>query len=187
MNSRLLVVAGLTASLLVPTFASVPLASAQTRDLSRVRILAVAPFADYDPTTRPLAERGAVRLSNLLRGGPFQIIEAQRVATEMERAGVRPPDLISPSRTVELGMRLGADAVLTGRVVQIYQELERERSDNGGGSFSLESRVAIDVRILEVGTRLILLQEEFRCNVPFLAFEAMECVVRAVAGRLRTR
>ncbi|MGH2373734.1 MAG: hypothetical protein ACRDIC_09735 [bacterium] len=159
-------------------------AAAQSRDLSRVRILAVAPFADDDPTTRPLAEHGATRLSALLQGGRFQIIEAVRVAAEMERAGVTPPSLISPTQTVTLGMRLGADAVLTGRVVQIYQERQRERA-NGPGGFYVESRVAIDVRVLEMSTRLILLQEEFRCALPFLAVEAMECVVREVAARLR--
>ncbi|MGH2403988.1 MAG: hypothetical protein ACRDGN_05915 [bacterium] len=158
--------------------------AAQVRDLSRVRILAVAPFADDDPTTRPLAERGAARLSALLQGGRFQVIEAARVAAEMERAGVKAPSLISPTQTVTLGMRLGADAVLTGRVVQIYQERQRERS-NGGGGFHLESRVVVDVRVLEVSTRLILLQDEFRCTLPFLAAEAMECVVREVAARLR--
>ena len=158
--------------------------AAQSRDLSRVRILAVAPFADDDPTTRPLAEQGAVRLSALLQGGRFQIIDAVRVAAEMERAGVKAPALISPTQTVMLGMRLGADAVLTGRVVQIFQERLRERADGPGG-FHLESRVVIDVRVLEVGTRLILLQEEFRCTLPFLAVEAMECVVRDVAARLR--
>ncbi|MGH2400597.1 MAG: hypothetical protein ACRDF6_12220 [bacterium] len=158
-------------------------AGAQVRDLSRVRVLAVAPFADDDPTTRPLAERGSARLSALLQGGRFQIIEAARVAVEMDRAGVRPPSLISPTQTVTLGIRLGADAVLTGRVVQIYQERQRERS-NGGGGFHLESRVVIDVRVLEVSTRLILLQDEFRCTLPYLAVEAMECVVRDVAARL---
>ncbi|HET8680209.1 MAG TPA: hypothetical protein VFM39_08805 [bacterium] len=158
--------------------------AAQSRDLSRVRILAVAPFADDDPTTRPLAEHGAVRLSALLQGGRFQIIDAARVASEMERAGVKAPALISPTQTVTLGMRLGADAVLTGRVVQIFQERQRERT-NGPGGFHLESRVVIDVRVLEVSTRLKLLEDEFGCTLPFLAVAAMECVVREVAARLR--
>jgi hypothetical protein len=158
--------------------------AAQSRDLSRVRILAVAPFADDDPTTRALAEHGAVRLSALLQGGRFQIIDAARVAAEMDRAGVKAPALISPTQTVNLGTRLGADAVLTGRVVQIFQERLRERADGPGG-FHLESRVVIDVRVLEVSTRLKLLENEFGCTLPFLAAAAMECVVREVAARLR--
>ncbi len=158
--------------------------AAQSRDLSRVRILAVAPFADDDPTTRALAEHGAVRLSALLQGGRFQIIDATRVAAEMDRTGVKAPALISPTQTVNLGTRLGADAVLTGRVVQVFQERQRERADGPGG-FHLESRVVIDVRVLEVSTRLKLLENEFGCTLPFLAAAAMECVVREVAARLR--
>ncbi len=172
------------AGLIILTVGTGGSAIAQTRDLSRIRVLAVAPFSDDDPTTRPLADHGAARLSTLLVGGRFQIIEAARVAAEMERAGVTPRSLISPTQTVAIGMRLGADAVLTGRVVQIFQERLRERSDGGGG-FSLESRVVVDVRVLEVSTRLILLQDEFRCTLPFFADAAMECVVREVAARLR--
>lgn len=157
-------------------------ALAQTRDLSRVRILAVAPFADDDPTTRPLRQQGAARLSDLLKGGPFQIIETARVAAEMGQTGVSAADLISPSRTVALGMQLGADAVLTGRVVQIFQD--SDPAEEGGGT-SIEGRVTIDVRILEVRTRFIVLQEEVRCTVPGRAADAMECVVREVAARLR--
>jgi hypothetical protein len=39
--------------------------------------------------------------------------------------------------------------------------------------------------VLEVGSRLILLREEFRCTVPGLMAEAVECVVREIAARLR--
>ncbi|MGH2400598.1 MAG: hypothetical protein ACRDF6_12225, partial [bacterium] len=55
-----------------------------------------------------------------------------------------------------------------------------------GGTLTVMGRVAVDVRVLEVGTRFILLQDEFRCTVPGLAVEAMECVVREVVARLRT-
>ena len=158
-------------------------ATAQPRDLSRVRVLAVAPFADDNPLSRPLAESGAVRLSELLRGGRLQVIDAARVSAQMKTLGVQATDLISPSRTVALGHSLGADAVLTGRVVQIFQEISRERSD-GGVTFSIESRAVVDMRILEVGTRLILWQEEMACSMPSLAAVAMECLVRQVAARL---
>jgi hypothetical protein len=157
-------------------------AAAQTRDFSRVRILAVAPFGDENPLSRPLAESGAVRLGDLLRGGRFQIIDARRTAEQMRVQGVKATDLISPSRTVALGTALGADAVLTGRVVQIFQEVEREEDDPI--SFAIESRVVVDLRILDVGTRLILWQEEMACSVPARAAVAMECLVRLAAARV---
>ena len=148
-------------------------AAAQSRDLSRVRILAVAPFGDENPLSRPLAESGAARLSTLLRGGRFQIIDAGRTAEQMRQQGVKATDLISPSRTVALGSALGADAVLTGRVVQIFQEFIREQ-DRG---VAVEGRAVVDLRILEVGTRLILWQEEMACSVASVAALAMECLV----------
>lgn len=155
-------------------------AGAQTRDFSRVRVLAVAPFGDDNPLTRPLAEAGARRLSELLRGGRFQVIDAGRASDALRQQGVRPIDLISPTRTVALGSALGADAVLTGRVVQIFQEFHRERETG----FAVEGRVVVDLRILEVGTRLILWQEEMACSVPGTAAWAMDCLVRQVAARI---
>jgi len=156
--------------------------NAQSRDLSRVRILAVAPFGDENPLSRPLAEAGAARLSALLRGGRFQIIDAGRTAEQLRLQGAKATDLTSPSRTVALGAALGADAVLTGRVVEIFQEFTRER-DSG---FTVEGRAVVDLRILEVGTRLILWQEEMACSVSAVAAVAMECLVRRVAARVTT-
>ncbi|MGH7416362.1 MAG: hypothetical protein ACREKB_01095 [Candidatus Rokuibacteriota bacterium] len=154
--------------------------AAQSRDLSRVRILAVAPFGDENPLSRPLAESGSARLSALLRGGRFQIIDAGRTAEQLRLQGAKATDLISPSRTVALGAALGADAVLTGRVVQIFQEFTRERESG----FTVEGRAVVDLRILEVGTRLILWQEEMACSVSAVAAVAMACLVRQVAARV---
>ncbi len=157
-------------------------AALTARDFSRVRVLAVAPFADENPLSRPLAESGAARLSDLLRGGRLQVIDAARTSVQMKSLGVQATELISPSRTVALGASLGADAVLTGRVIYIQQEINRERAN--GATFSIESRAVVDMRILEVGTRLILWQEEMACSVPSIASAAMECLVRQVAARV---
>jgi hypothetical protein len=173
---HILVLAMLLGVALLP--APLPPVSAQARDFSGVRILAVAPFGDDNPLTRPLAEAGARRLSELLRGGRVQVIDAGRAADALRQQGVRPVDLISPTRTVALGSALGADAVLTGRVVQIFQEFHRE------SGFYIEGRVVVDLRILEVGTRLILWQEEMGCAVPGTAALAMECLVRQAAARI---
>jgi hypothetical protein len=142
----------------------------------------VAPFADDNPLSRPLAESGAARLSELLRGGRLEIIDTARVFAQMKSLGVQATELISPSRTVALGASLGADAVLTGRVIHIQQEINRERANSA--TFSIEGRVVVDMRILEVETRLILWQEEMACYVPSIAAVAMECLVRQVAARI---
>ncbi len=157
-------------------------AGATRPDLSKVRILAVAPFADEVALSKFLADQGSARLSELLKRGPFQIVDSSRVADALTRLGLTAAELISPTRTVEVGRAVGADAVLTGRVTFVQQE--RERDDDRLGLTSIESRVDVDIRILEVGTRLILFQDDFVCHVAFLAPAAMECVVRDVASRI---
>ncbi|MGQ0551421.1 MAG: hypothetical protein ACT4PY_17315 [Armatimonadota bacterium] len=133
-------------------------AAAQTRSLSGVRVLAVAPFADDNPETRQIAEQGSIRLGEILKRGRFQVIEPARVAEEMKRLGIGPSDLVSPTRAIALGQSLGADAVLTGRVVQI-------RRDKGlTPGFGAEARMTVDVRILDVASRLKLFQQEVTCS-----------------------
>ncbi|MDR7483608.1 MAG: hypothetical protein QN183_14785 [Armatimonadota bacterium] len=150
-------------------------------DLSRVRVLAVAPFLDEDPLTRPLTAAAAARLALLLRRAPFQVIGPSMAAAAMaeERMGLR--DLVSPSRSIALAQRLGADAVLTGRVI----EVDQGRSGRPGhGAMGFEAKARIDFRVLDAGTRLKLLEEEIACAGRPLAADALECVVQALAARL---
>lgn len=133
-------------------------AAAQTPSLSSVRVLAVAPFADDNPETRPVAEQSSVRLGEILKRGRFRIIEPARVGEEMKRLGIAPSDLVSPTRAIALGTSLGADAVLTGRIVQIT----RDKGLSPG--FAAEARVTVDLRVLDVASRLKLFQQELTCS-----------------------
>lgn len=169
--------------LVLATAAGAPVV-AQPGGLSQVRILAVAPFSDDNPLNRRLADYGAAQLSELLKGGPLQIIDASRVAAELQRQGVTATDLISPSRTIALGTALGADAVLTGRVTELFQEVNCARSVGEFGN-SIEGRASVDIRILEVKTRLKLFEDEMFCSVPALAAVAMDCVARRTASRVK--
>ncbi|MGQ0568199.1 MAG: hypothetical protein ACT4P5_01510 [Armatimonadota bacterium] len=155
----------------------------QRPDLSRVRVLAIAPFADEVALSRAVADWGAARLSELAARGSFQVVSSARVAEEMKRLGIGSRDLISPTQTVTLGRQVGADAVLTGRVTHVLTE--RDASTMGDRPFGpLMSRVDVDVRVLEVSTRLILFQDSFICQAPGVPVFAMDCVVRDVAARL---
>jgi len=160
-------------------------AAAGPPDLARVRILAVAPLADEAPLSRALAEQASAYLSDLARRGPFQVVSASRTLQEMRLLGWSPADLISPARTATLGTRVGADAVLTGRIIEVLQEFERERP--GPRVATIYSRVVVDVRILEVVSRLNLWQEEVACEQAAPARAAMDCVVRMIASRLGAR
>lgn len=160
-------------------------AGAPRPDLSQVRVLAIAPFADEVALSKFLADWGAARLSELLKPVPFQVVGPSRVAEAMKRLGLAPASLVSPTRTIELGREVGADAVLTGRVTWVLRESERERDPQGRPLGSgVVSRVDVDVRILQVGTRLILFQEDFICVVPSTEQVAMDCAMRDVARRI---
>jgi hypothetical protein len=162
----------------------VPSVAAQRPDLTRVQVLAVAPFDDevYVPD---LVKWGPARLSELIGRGSFRVIPSSAVADAMKRLGLGPRDLTSPSRTIDLGKTVGADAVLTGRITYALRERGDGRDSTSmlfGGSG--ESRVDVAIRILEVSTRLKLLEEQFSCQVGGLLQTAMDCVMRDVALRL---
>jgi hypothetical protein len=163
-------------------------ASAQGRfDPSRVRVLAIAPFADDASLSRPVADYGARRLGELLGGRGYQVIPASRVASEMGRLGIGPRELISPTKTWTIGQALGADAVVTGRVVHFFEERD-DAGDDGGRSFGFAvTRVDVDIRVLDINSRVNLFQNTFMCTRPWPTYAAMECVVRDVASILGGR
>lgn len=136
---------------------TVPVA-AQTPSLSGIRVLAVAPFADDNPDTRQVAEHGSASLGEILKRGRFRVIQPARVGEEMKRLSIAPSDLVSPTRAITLGASLGADAVLTGRAVQIT------RDKGFAPGFGAEARITIDVRVLDVASRLRLFQQEVTCS-----------------------
>jgi hypothetical protein len=158
-----------------------PVAAQARLDLSRVRVLAVAPFADDVALSRQVADYGASRLSELVAGRAFQVIPTSRVADEMRRLGIGARELISPTKTWTLGQALGADAVLTGRVTHFMHDREEPAHEGGflGGGVT---RVDVDVRLLDVTTRVNLFQNTFICQRPWPSHAAMECVVRDVAA-----
>lgn len=159
-------------------------AAPQRVELPGVRALAVAPF--YDEWYAPdLAQYGPARLTELLQRGPYRVVPPSAVAEAMMRLRVTARDLISPSRTVELGTMVNADAVLTGRITYALREKPGPREDtnriaDGGAG----SRVDVDIRILDIRTRLKPLEEQFSCQLEGSLRAAMDCVVRDAASRL---
>jgi hypothetical protein len=174
-------VAVILCAALLTVFTALPTV-AQTRDVSGVRVLAIAPFSDENPLNRRIAIFGATRLSELLKGGRLQIVDAGLVAAELRRQSLAPTDLISPSKTIAVGIAVGADAVLTGRILEVLQEPAAGLS--GDEITSIEGRVTVDIRILDVKTRLKFFEGEVYCSVPALVPVAMECVARRTAARV---
>jgi hypothetical protein len=179
-TARALILVSLLALLALPVAGH---AAAQRADLSRVKILAVAPFSDDVSFTRPLADWGAARLGELAARGRLQVVPPARVAEAMQRLGISRSELISPTKTITVGQAVGADAVVTGRIVFANTERDRDFIDGPLGG-PLVSRLDVDVRVLEVGTRLKLFEDLFICEVASHPMYAMECIVRDVASRL---
>jgi hypothetical protein len=170
------------AALLVIVAAGLPApASAQRRlDLSHVRVMAIAPFADDVSLSRGIADYGAGRLSELVAGRGYQVIPAARVAQEMRRLGIGTRELISPTKTWTIGQALGADVMVTGRVIHFMHD--RDDTGDDGRSFGVGlTRVDVDIRVLDVHSRVNLFQNTFICQRPWPTYAAMECVVREVA------
>lgn len=155
-------------------------------DPSRVRVLAIAPFADDVALSRQIADYGANRLIQLVAARGYQVIPASRVAAEMQRLGIGARELISPTKTWMLGQALGADAMVTGRVTLLQQDAEDLGNDAGVRGFA-HTRVDVDVRVLDVHSRVNLFQSTFICSRPWPSHAAMDCVVRDVASTLAGR
>jgi hypothetical protein len=153
-------------------------------DLSKVHVLAIAPFADEAALSRPLADYGAARLGELMKRGGFQIVDSSRVAEEMKRLGITSRDLISPAKTFALGTQVGADAIITGRVTQLVTEAYDLGVGDRPRGGPITSRVDVDIRLLDVGSRVNLFQDTFICDTLGLPANAMECAVRDAVARL---
>jgi hypothetical protein len=149
--------------------------------LADVRVVAIAPFSDEVALSEGVARYGGARLSELLRDQPFLVVPAGRAAEELQRLGMTPSELLSPTKTWMLGQALVADAVVTGRVVHLMQDRE-----GAGHRFPglVVTRLDVDVRVLDVRRRINLFQRTFTCVRPWPAQAAMECVVRDVASIL---
>jgi hypothetical protein len=173
----------LTTALLLPVIARPAAVSAQRPNLSSVRVLAIAPFAD-DVYVPVLARWGAGRLADLLGRAPFRVVSAPDVANAMRRLGLAPRDLTSPSRTVELGRAVGADAVLTTRVTHALREREGGHENDNRLFDGTGSRVDMGFRVLDVNTRTKLFEEEFTCQLSGILERAMECVLRDAVSHL---
>lgn len=147
-------------SLFAPSLASQPARPA----LSNVKVVAVAPFADDVGMQDWLARWAAVRLTELIPRPVFQVVPFDQAEHGLREMRITPAALIGLTPSAELGRRLGADAVITGRLTQADLEqvplfllpLPPAQRPEGPP----EAFVTIDLRIVIVATRQVVLQTE---------------------------
>lgn len=135
-------------------------------------------------------------LPQLLAGTPaLRLIAGDPVRAALRTHGWRSPDMVSLTRSVELGLALGAQRVVTGRWITAEVALLPDGPPSGTGrpihSEGL-ARAGVDVRVVEVADRRVILHDVFRGYAfgppsRFLLLQAAEEALRnfvVAAGRL---
>jgi hypothetical protein len=135
-----LLVAGLGAATAEPVFPN----------LVRVGVVAVAPFADDVGMRGDLAGWAAARLTRLLATAGVRVVPFEQTNSTLLAMRLLPARLASPTVVADLGNRLGADAVVTGRLTRADQE----RGPQGNpDKIPAEAAVTFDMHVMIIATR----------------------------------
>jgi hypothetical protein len=135
-----LLVAGLGAATAEPVFPN----------LVRVGVVAVAPFADDVGMRGDLAGWAAARLTRLLATAGVRVVPFEQTNSILLAMRLLPARLTSPTVVTDLGHRLGADAVVTGRLTRADQE----RGPQGDpDKIPAEAAVTFDMHVMIIATR----------------------------------
>jgi hypothetical protein len=136
----LLLVAGLGAATAGPVLPN----------LVRVGVVAVAPFADDVGMREDLAGWAAARLTRLLATAGVRVVPSEQTNSTLLAMRLLPGRLTSPTVVADLGNRLGADAVVTGRLTRADQE----RGPRGDPDWiPSEAAVTFDMHVMIIATR----------------------------------
>jgi len=133
--------------------------------LAATGAVAIVPLADEVGFHHELVRWASLRLGEMLAGAGFQVVPLDETARLMRQMGLRDADLIGLSRPAELGVRLGAGVVITGRLTRL------DLDPPGSGLFPpvttpkevegpAEAFMILEMRVLEVPTRHVLLRTE---------------------------
>jgi hypothetical protein len=133
-------------------------------------------------------------LPGLLAGTPgLRLITGDPVRAALRTRGWQPSDMVSLTRSVELGLALGAQRVVTGRwITAEVTSLPDEPASATGRPVRSEGlgRAGAEARVVEVTDRRVILHDVFRGYAfgspsRFLLLQAAEEALRnfAVAAR----
>ncbi len=122
-------------------------------DLSQVRLIAVAPFADEVGMHEDLARWATVQLVTLLSRKGVRVVPAALADSTLRKAGLRPSDLVSLASNETLARQLGADAVITGRVTRADVDHEGRFVPEEPPPGPPEAFVTLRLRLMVIATR----------------------------------
>lgn len=116
-------------------------------DFSLIRTVAVMPFANLAPVQAAGDRVREIFMTMLQATGAVYVLPPGEVARGISRAGIQNPQAPAPEEAVALGKLIGADAVITGTV------LEYGETRSGSTSASL---ISLSVRMMEAKTGRIV-------------------------------
>ena len=116
-------------------------------------LVAVAPFADEVNLRDDLARWTSARLVALLSRKGVEVIPISRMESAMRQVGLRPIDLVSLAANETLARELGADAVITGRIIRADLEHEGTLIPVEPPAGPTEALVTLRLRLMVVATR----------------------------------
>src|SRR6266404_5630646 len=111
---------------------------AQKMDASHRTRIAVLEFPDLDGGTSPLGQYIAeTSITDLFDTGKFQVVERHLLATMLKENKLKTTGLLDPSTTKKLGQILGVDAIVSGTIS------------------NLANNVAVNARLVAVDTAAV--------------------------------
>ncbi len=180
-------------ALFAAALAIAPAASAQPAStaLSQARVVAVAPIADEVGFQAVLVRWTAQRLAERMAPLGVRVIPIDQAERALREMGRRPADLINLGVTADLGQRLGADAVITGRLLRADVDARRVPPPAPGEipEGPPTAFVTLDFRLLAVDGRRVLLRAEVAGHGfgSFSLHQATELALRDFIARLAGR
>ena len=118
-------------------------------------VVAVAPFADEVNLRDDLARWTSARLIALLSKKGVQVISAAQMVSALREVGLRPSDLVSLASNETLAHQLGADVVITGRIIRADLDHEGTFVPEEPPSGPPEAFVTLRLRMMVVATRRV--------------------------------
>src|SRR3989454_7282470 len=118
-------------------------------------VVAVAPFTDDVDLRDDLARFAATRLIALLSRKGVQVVPAAQMETALREVGLRSTDLASLASNETLAHQLGADVVITGRIIRADLQHEGTFVPEEPPSGPPEAFVTLRLRTMVVATRRI--------------------------------
>ena len=118
-------------------------------------VVAVAPFADEVNLRDDLARWTSARLIALLSKKGVQVIPAAQMVSALREVGLRPSDLVSLASNETLAHQLGADVVITGRIIRADLDHEGTFVPEEPPSGPPEAFVTLRLRMMVITTRRI--------------------------------